>query len=54
MYNGEVKDKCLEFTDVSCDQHADAIAELIRQFLTESECNEKLVAQTYDGAATLG
>ena len=33
----EVKERFLEFTDVSCDRHAQAITELIRQLLIEFE-----------------
>ncbi|KAJ4441037.1 hypothetical protein ANN_10886 [Periplaneta americana] len=53
VHEGEIKERFLGFCDISSDKHAQAIAELIRHFLSEFGCNEKLIAQTYDGAATM-
>ncbi|KAJ4432754.1 hypothetical protein ANN_21392 [Periplaneta americana] len=53
VHEGEIKERFLGFCDISNDKHSQAIAELIRHFLSEFGCNEKLIAQTYDGAATM-
>ncbi|KAJ4429304.1 hypothetical protein ANN_26308 [Periplaneta americana] len=53
VHEGEIKERFLGFCDISSDKHAQAIAELIRHFLSEFGCNEKFIAQTYDGAATM-
>ncbi|XP_018915130.2 zinc finger MYM-type protein 1 [Bemisia tabaci] len=49
VYKGEARERFLGFCDIE-DKTARAIVEKIRQCLTEFECNEKLVAQAYDGA----
>lgn len=53
IHNGETKERFVGYCDVSENRTAPVIAEIIRQYLTEFDCNEKLVAQSYDGAATM-
>jgi hypothetical protein len=48
-----MKERLLRFCDVCSDKHAQAIAELIHQFLTEFDTNKKLIAQAYDGESTI-
>jgi len=49
----EVREAFLGFDDVSNDRRAAAIAEYILGVLEKYKCVEKLVAQTYDGAAVM-
>lgn len=53
VYGGETKERFIGFRDVSANRSAAAIAELIREYLTEFDCNNKLIAQSYDGAASM-
>lgn len=53
FHRGKIKERFLRLSDISCDWHAQAIAEIICQFLTEFECSEKLGAPVYDGIATM-
>uniref|UniRef100_A0A3P8UM16 DUF4371 domain-containing protein n=1 Tax=Cynoglossus semilaevis TaxID=244447 RepID=A0A3P8UM16_CYNSE len=50
----EVKEAFLGFGDVSDDRRAPAIAAYVLGVLEEYKCVEKLVAQTYGGAAVMG
>uniref|UniRef100_A0A3Q2YU37 DUF4371 domain-containing protein n=1 Tax=Hippocampus comes TaxID=109280 RepID=A0A3Q2YU37_HIPCM len=47
----EVKEAFLGFDDVSGDRRVPAVAEYVLGLLDKYECVDKLVAQTYDGAA---
>ena len=49
----EVREAFLGFDDVSKDRRAPAIAEYVLGVLEKYDCVEKLVAQTYDGAAVM-
>lgn len=49
----EVKEAFLGFDDVNEDRRAPAIAEYVLGVLEKYDCTEKLVAQTYDGAAVM-
>ncbi|XP_017295795.1 zinc finger MYM-type protein 1 [Kryptolebias marmoratus] len=49
----EVREVFLGFDDVSDDRRASAVAEYILGVLEKYKCAEKLVAQTYDGAAVM-
>ena len=49
----EVKEAFLGFDDVSEDRRAPAIAAYVLRVLEKYDCVEKLVAQTYDGAAVM-
>lgn len=51
--NCEVKQAFLGFGDVSEDRRAPATAEYVLGALEKFDCVEKLVAQTYDGAAIM-
>lgn len=48
-----VKEAFLGFTDVSRDRRAAAVTEQILSVLGAYNCTDKLVAQTYDGAAVM-
>uniref|UniRef100_UPI0037E77704 zinc finger MYM-type protein 1 n=1 Tax=Semicossyphus pulcher TaxID=241346 RepID=UPI0037E77704 len=49
----EVKEAFLGFDDMSADRRAPAIAEYVLGVLEKYNCVDKLVAQTYDGAAVM-
>uniref|UniRef100_A0A3Q2DQ75 DUF4371 domain-containing protein n=1 Tax=Cyprinodon variegatus TaxID=28743 RepID=A0A3Q2DQ75_CYPVA len=49
----KVKEAFLGFDDVSADRRAPAIAEYLLSVLEKYGCVDKLVAQTYDGAAVM-
>ena len=49
----EVREAFWGFDDVSDDRRAPAIAEYVLDVLEKFKCVEKLVAQTYDGAAVM-
>lgn len=51
--NCEVKEAFLGYDDVNNDRRAQGISEYILDVLQKYECTEKLVAQTYDGAAVM-
>ncbi|KAK7909674.1 hypothetical protein WMY93_014358 [Mugilogobius chulae] len=53
VFNAEVKEAFMGFDDVSDDRRAAAISEYILRVLEKHKCVEKLVAQTYDGAAVM-
>lgn len=53
VHNGQTKERFIGFQDVSENRTAPEIAELIRQYLTEFDSNDKLIAQSYDGAASM-
>lgn len=53
IYNGQTKERFVGFSDVSENRTASGISEIIRQYLTEFDCNDKLIAQSYDGAASM-
>ena len=53
VYDGKTRERFIGFCDVSKDRTASSISEIIRQFLTEFSCNQKLIAQSYDGAANM-
>ena len=50
---GIICERFFKFTDVSKDRSAAAIADLVVAQLVECECLQKLVAQSYDGAAVM-
>ena len=52
--HGDVCERFIKFNDVSNDRCAAAIADLSLAQLRELGCLEKLVAQSYDGAAVMG
>ena len=52
--HGDVCERFIKFNDVSNDRCASAIADLSLAQLRELGCLEKLVAQSYDGAAVMG
>ncbi|XP_060855035.1 zinc finger MYM-type protein 1-like [Metopolophium dirhodum] len=49
----EVVERFLGFTDVSEDRSAKALSEHVFSFISKYACEEKLIAQTYDGAAVM-
>ncbi|KAJ4447754.1 hypothetical protein ANN_09762 [Periplaneta americana] len=53
VHNGQTKGRFIGFQGVSENRTAPEIAELIRQYLTEFDSNDKLIAQSYDGAASM-
>ncbi|CAH0393730.1 unnamed protein product [Bemisia tabaci] len=53
VHKGVAKERFLGYCDISENKTAGAIVEKIRQYLTEFVCNEKLVAQAYDGTNTM-
>ncbi|KAJ4425750.1 hypothetical protein ANN_27946 [Periplaneta americana] len=53
VHNGQTKERFIGFQDVSENRTAPEIAELIRQYVTEFDSNDKLFAQSYDGAASM-
>jgi hypothetical protein len=50
---GEVLERFIEFTDVSSDRAAPALASYVFSLLDTYDCTTKLVAQTYDGASVM-
>ena len=53
VYKGQIFERFVGFSDVSADRSADSLAKLALQQFTLYECEEKVVAQTYDGAAVM-
>ncbi|KAE9522955.1 hypothetical protein AGLY_016586 [Aphis glycines] len=51
--NEGVEERFLGFVDVSHDRSAKCLAEHVFRLLNEYKCIDKLVAQTYDGAAVM-
>lgn len=51
--NSEVVDRFIKYVDCSSDRGADFISNTILKILEDFGCLEKLIAQTYDGAAVL-
>ena len=51
--NGAVCESFIRFSDVSKDHSAAAISDLVVKELKEFDCLNKLIAQTYDGAAVM-
>ncbi|CAH1101609.1 unnamed protein product [Psylliodes chrysocephalus] len=51
--SNEVVDRFMGFIDVSPDRTAEALTKIITDILNDYKCTDKLVAQTYDGAAVL-
>ncbi|CAK6970934.1 zinc finger MYM-type protein 1 [Scomber scombrus] len=51
--NCEVKEAFLGCDDLSNDRRAQGISEYVLDVLQKYKCTEKLVAQTYDGAAVM-
>lgn len=49
---GEIQERFLGFTDVSSDRSAVALSEHVFKILSDFQCENKLVSQGYDGAAT--
>jgi hypothetical protein len=49
----EVFERFLGFTDVSENQSAKPLSEHVFSFISKYVCEEKLIAQTYDGAAVI-
>jgi hypothetical protein len=50
---GEIQERFLGFTDVSKDRTALGLFNEITNFLKDYNCENKLIAQTYDGAAVM-
>ena len=48
-----VKERFIGFTDVSGDRTAEALSEYVFECIETWKCKNKLIAQTYDGAATM-
>jgi hypothetical protein len=48
-----VYDRFIEFINVSADRRADALVAILRERIDIFQCRDKLVGQTYDGAAVL-
>lgn len=48
-----VTERFVRFEDVPSDGHADSVAALVVRFLEEYECLDKVVAQSFDGAAVV-
>ena len=51
--NDSVEERFVSFTNVSDDRSASALAQHVFSILTEYDCEKKLIAQTYDGAAVM-
>ena len=51
--NGEIQERFLGFTDVSKDRTALGLFNHVTAFLKDYNCENKLIAQTYDGAAVM-
>ncbi|XP_063231899.1 zinc finger MYM-type protein 1-like [Bacillus rossius redtenbacheri] len=51
--NGDVEERFLKFVDVSDDRTANGLYQHAIQILEDFKCVDKLVAQTYDGAAVM-
>ena len=51
--NGEIQERFLGFTDVSKDRTALGLLNRVMAFLKDYNCENKLIAQTYDGAAVM-
>ena len=51
--NGAVCESFIRFSDVSKDHSAAAISDLVVKELQEFDCLNKLISQTYDGAAVM-
>ncbi|KAJ4441396.1 hypothetical protein ANN_11251 [Periplaneta americana] len=49
---GEIQERFLDFTDVSNNRSAVALSEHVFKILSDFQCEDKVVAQGYDGAAT--
>ncbi|CAI9722305.1 Hypothetical predicted protein [Octopus vulgaris] len=47
------KERFISFSDVSADRSANALSEHVFKCIETWECGNKLIAQTYDGAATM-
>ena len=47
------KEQFIGFTDVSGDRTAEALSEYVLKCIETWKCKNKLIAQTYDGAATM-
>lgn len=50
---GEIQERFLRFTDVSTDRSAVSLSKYLFNILQEFQCGDKLVAQTFDGAAVM-
>lgn len=53
MTNEGVQERFLGFIDIGQDQTADCLVQHVFHILQEYKCNNKLVAQTYNGAAIM-
>ncbi|KAJ4433592.1 hypothetical protein ANN_15902, partial [Periplaneta americana] len=51
--NGEINERFICFTDVSNDRSASGLFEHVQNIVTEYDISNKLVAQTFDGAAVM-
>ncbi|XP_031329186.1 zinc finger MYM-type protein 1-like [Photinus pyralis] len=51
--DGNVQERFVHYTDVSSDRKADSLLQHTLQILKDFGCADKLVAQTYDGAAVM-
>ncbi|KAJ4430264.1 hypothetical protein ANN_22476 [Periplaneta americana] len=52
VQEGEIQERFLGFTDVSNNRSIVALSEHVFRILSDFQCEDKLVAQGYDGAAT--
>lgn len=50
---GEIQERFLGFCNVSADRSASGLFDVVKNILNEFDCVEKLVAQSYDGAAVM-
>ncbi|GBM70637.1 hypothetical protein AVEN_117347-1 [Araneus ventricosus] len=51
IHDCQILERFIGFCDVSSDRRAPAIADIMRQYLSNMNCSDKLVAQAYDGAS---
>ncbi|XP_030002747.1 zinc finger MYM-type protein 1 [Sphaeramia orbicularis] len=51
--DGDVKERFFQFSDVSGDKCAEAIAGQVLEFLEDCGCTDKVIAQCYDGATVM-
>lgn len=51
--NGEINERFITFTDVSSDKSADGLFKHVQNIASEYDISNKLVAQTFNGAAVL-
>ena len=52
VHGGEVKERFISFVEAK-EKHADALTNILNSVLEKYNVKDKLIAQTYDGAATI-